>query len=285
MKKVAVITGATSGIGQWIATGLLRDDYEVVIVGRNQEKLRLAQQEMKQMGGDNARVHGELANLASLDSVERLAERIRDRYPETSLLINNAGVFAAKKALSEDGIEMDMAVNHVAPFLLTWRLLPLLQQQRGSRVVNVNSDSHEKATLEQTDFDPTAPFHMGASYGKSKLANMATIVEFAARVSSASVTINAVHPGAVATNIGNVGGVLQLAWLVMKPFLITPQQGADTPLWVATSPHLVDATGNYYKKRTLTPMNPQAQRPALREMVWTRTRELARIPRDAQLIV
>ena len=271
MKKIAVITGATSGIGQWIATGLVRDGYEVVIVGRSQEKLRLAQQEIEQREGTSTRVHGELANLASLDSVERLTERIRDRFPETSLLINNAGVFAAKKALSEDGIEMDMAVNHVAPFLLTWRLLPLHHHQSGSRVVNVNSDSHEKATVEQTDFNPTAPFHMGASYGKSKLANMATVVEFAARVSPDSVTINAVHLGA-------------FAWLVMKPFLITPQEGADTPLWVATSPLLVDATGNYYKKRTLTPMNPQAQRLSLREMVWRRTCELAGVPHDARLI-
>ena len=113
---------------------------------------------------------------------------------------------------------------------------------------------------------------------------MATVVEFAARVSPDSVTINAVHLGAVATNLGNVGGVLQFAWLVMKPFLITPQEGADTPLWVATSPLLVDATGNYYKKRTLTPMNPQAQRLSLREMVWRRTCELAGVPHDARLI-
>jgi len=283
MNKLAIVTGGTSEIGLCVATGLAKERYEVVVVARNQDKALLARQDIERTVGPDARVHIELANLASLDSVEALAERIVRTFPEASLLVNGAGVLAAKKAFSEDGIEMDLAVNHVAPFLLIWHLFPILQQQDGARIINVNSDSHEKATLEPADLDLATPFRMWAAYGKSKLANVATTVEFASRLSPGTVTINAVHPGFVATNIGNTGGIMQLAWLMMKPYLLTPQQGAQTPLWAATSPLLAGVTGNYYKKQALAQMNPLAQRPSVRDFVWTCTLELARLPQDAQL--
>lgn len=273
---VAVVTGATSGIGLHIARGLATAGYEVVIVARNEEKARAARAEIGRAAGDAARVHVELANLASLDAVEALAGRIAATYPDLSLLVNNAGVLAAKKELSPDGIDLELAVNHVAPFLLTWRLLPPLRR-RGGRVVNVNSDSHEKATLEQADLAPGAPYKFMASYGKSKLASMAATVELASRIPPGEVMINAVHPGMVATNIGASGGVKGVAWALMKPFLLSPQKGAETPVWAGTSPDLAGASGNYYKTKALAEMNPQARDRHIREMVWAWTLDLAHI--------
>jgi retinol dehydrogenase-12 len=275
-RQVAAVTGATSGIGLYIARGLAASGHDVVIVARNKEKAEAARAAVTSAASGQPRVSIEMADLASLASVEDLALRLGDRYPDLSLLINNAGVLMSRKTLSADGIEMDLAVNHVAPFLLTWRLLPLLRRNGGTRVVNVNSGAHERPKLAAADLEPNAPFRIGA-YGKSKLANMASVVEMASRVPAQEVTINAVHPGVVATNLFHFGWATPLLSLLSRPFMLSPERGAETPLWAATTPALAGVTGGYYKKKAAAPMNPQAQDPGIRVMVWKRTVELARV--------
>lgn len=273
--KYAVVTGATSGIGLQIARGLAAAGYNTIIVARDQAKARLARQAIESVNPAHPQVYLEIADLASLASIEALAARLISQFPQTSLLVNNAGVIATKKTLSKDGIELNLAVNHLAPFVLAWRLLPPLRQHPGARVVNVNSDAHEKAKLHGLDLEPSGPFSAMAAYGRSKLASMFTTLELARLVPAAEVTFNAVHPGMVATNIGKVGGLMQLVGSLAKPFMLTPQQGADTPLWAATAPELAGQTGRYYKKRAVAQTNPLLHDPHLTKVVWQKTLNLA----------
>jgi NAD(P)-dependent dehydrogenase (short-subunit alcohol dehydrogenase family) len=260
-------------MGLHIARGLAASGRDVVLLGRSRAKTEAACGEVARAASGGAQVYSELADLASIAAVTQLAARLVAQFPEIALLVNNAGVMATTKTLSADDIELDLAVNHVAPFLLTWHLLPVLRRTGGARVVNVNSQNHEKARLTPTDLSAEAPFRPMQTYGKSKLANMAATVEFAARVPAAEATINAVHPGVVATNLVR-GGLLGLAWSLMKPFQLTPERGAQTPLWAATTAELAGVSGHYYKKCAPATMSPQAQEQSVREMVWARTLDL-----------
>lgn len=272
-RQLAVVTGATGGIGLHIARGLAASGRDVVLIGRSRAKAEAAREHVARAATGGAQVHVELADLASIAAVTQVAARLVAQFPQIALLVNNAGVMTTKKALSADGIELDLAVNHVAPFLLTWQLLPVLRQTGGARVVNVNSQNHEKAVLTPADFDASAPFNFSQTYGKSKLANMVATVEFAARVPAAEATINAVHPGLVGTNLVR-GGLMGLVWALMKPFHLTPERGAETPLWAATADELAGASGHYYKKCAPAAMSPQAQEQSVRDMVWARTLDL-----------
>jgi NAD(P)-dependent dehydrogenase (short-subunit alcohol dehydrogenase family) len=272
-RQLAVVTGATGGIGLHIARGLAASGRDVVLIGRSRAKAEAACGEVARAASGGARVSVELADLASIAAVTQLAARLVAQFPAIALLVNNAGVMTTTKTLSADGIELDLAVNHVAPFLLTWHLLPVLRRTGGARVVNVNSQNHEKARLTPADLSAEAPFRAMQTYGKSKLANMAVTVEFAARVPPAEATINAVHPGVVATHLVR-GGLMGLAWSLMKPIQLSPERGAQTPLWAATAAELAGVSGHYYKKCAPAAMSPQAQEQGVREMVWTRTLEL-----------
>jgi NAD(P)-dependent dehydrogenase (short-subunit alcohol dehydrogenase family) len=269
--KYAVVTGATSGIGLQIARGLAAIGYNIIIVARDRQKAEQVRQEIESLNTNQAQVFIEIADLASLASIEALASRLISQFPQTSLLVNNAGVIATKKTLTTDGIELNLAVNHLAPFVLSWRLLPLLRSHPGARVVNVNSDAHEKAKMQESDLEPSAPFSALGAYGQSKLASMFTTLEFARQIPPAEVTFNAVHPGMVATSIGKVGGFMELVGIMLRPFMLTPQKGADTPLWAATAPELTGVTGHYYKKRTVGQTNPLLQDRHLAKVVWQKT--------------
>lgn len=275
--KYAVVTGATSGIGLQIARGLAATGYNTIIVARDRQKAEQVRQEIESLSTNHAQVFIEIADLASLASIEALASRIISQFPQTSLLVNNAGVIATKKTLSKDGIELNLAVNHLAPFVLSRLLLPLLRQHPGARVVNVNSDAHEKAKLQELDLEPSAPFNSMGAYGRSKLTSMFTTLEFARLIPPAQVTFNAVHPGMVATSIGKVGGVMELVGIMLRPFMLTPQNGADTPLWAATAPELAGETGHYYKKRAIGQANPLLQDRHLAKVVWQKTLKMIEV--------
>lgn len=272
-RQLAVVTGATGGIGLHIARGLVASGHDVALIGRSRAKAEAAREEVARAASGGAQVYVELADLASIGAVTEVAARLAAQFTEIALLVNNAGVMATKKTLSPDGLELDLAVNHVAPFLLTWHLLPVLRRTGGARVVNVNSEVHEKARLTATDLSADAPFNFTRTYAKSKLANMAMTVELAARVPASEAMINAVHPGVVGTNLVR-GGLMGLAWSLMKPFQLSPERGAATPLWAATADELAGASGQYYKKCAPAAMSPQAQEQSVRDMVWARTLDL-----------
>ncbi|TMA35793.1 MAG: SDR family oxidoreductase [Deltaproteobacteria bacterium] len=253
--RIALVTGATSGIGQETAVGLAARGAQVVLVGRDRARAEDARKDVTERSS-NPHVDVLLADFASLDAVRGLAREFCDRYPALHLLVNNAGLVMTERVLTVDGYETTLAVNHLAPFLLTHLLRERLLASGPARIVNVASDAHRFVPRGFDFDDPMAERSFGFPtvvsglriYGMSKLANILFTVELARRLEGTRVTANAVHPGGVATRLGtNTGGVLgKLIPLAMRPFFKTPEQGAATSLYVATSPAVADTNGRYF---------------------------------------
>ena len=252
--RIALVTGATSGIGQETALGLAARGAQVVLVGRDRARAEAARKDVSERSG-NPRVDVLLADFASLDAVRGLAREFCDRYPALHLLVNNAGIAMTERVLTVDGYESTLAVNHLAPFLLTHLLRERLLASGHARIVNVASDAHK--FVRGFDFaDPMAERGFGFPkavtgmrvYGMSKLANILFTFELARRLEGTRVTANAVHPGGVATRLGtnNPGLLGKLLPLAMRPFFKTPAQGAETSLHVAIAPELASTNGRYF---------------------------------------
>ncbi len=249
--KVVLITGATNGIGKVTALELAKKGATVVIVGRSPAKTQATVDEIKQASG-NPSVSSLVADLSSMVEVRKLADEFLQQNSRLDVLINNAGAYFSTRQVSVDGYEMTFALNHLSYFLLTNLLLDLLKASAPSRIVNVASDAHNGAKLNFDDLQNTKSYGgMGFSvYGQSKLENILFTYELARRLVGANVTVNAVHPGGVATGFGmNNGGVMKLAMKVFHRFALTPEQGADTIIYLASSPDVVGITGKYWEKR------------------------------------
>jgi retinol dehydrogenase-12 len=252
--KTALVTGATSGIGQETAVGLAARGAQVVLVGRDHARAESARKDVAERSG-NPHVDVLLADFASLQAVRGLAREFCERYPALHLLVNNAGVVMTQRTLTVDGHETTLAVNHLAPFLLTHLLRERLLAGAPARVVNVASDAHRFVTIGFDFDDPMAERKFGFPsfitglrvYGFSKLANILFTAELARRTAETGVTTNAVHPGGVATRLGtNTGTLGKVIPFLLRPFFKTPAQGAATSLYVATDPGLAKTSGRYF---------------------------------------
>ena len=264
--KRAVVTGATSGLGTPLARALARAGAEVIVVGRDPSRTARV---VADIGG---KARGEVADFASLKAVAALAERIGDA--PLDILVNNAGLINLSRRLSEDGYELTFAVNHLAPFLLTERLVPALRAAPAGRVVTTSSAAEDRATLQLDDLMATKRYSGMAVYSQSKLANVMFTVELARRLDGTNVTANCFHPGVVATRFGEKGGVMGLVWTVARPFLLTPEQGADTGVWLASSPELRGVTGQFYAKRRIKAMSKQAKDAGECRRLWLQSERL-----------
>jgi len=251
--RIALVTGATSGIGQETAIGLAALGAHVVLVGRDRARAEAARKDVTERSR-NPRVDVLLADFASLAAVRALAREFCERYSSLHLLVNNAGVVMTERSLTVDGYETTLAVNHLAPFLLTHLLRERLLASGPARVVNVASDAHRMVSGFDFD-DPMSERKFGFPsfvagmrvYGMSKLANILFTIELARRVAGTAVTTNAVHPGGVATRLGtNTGTFGKVITAALRPFFKTPEQGAATSLYVATSPELAETNGRYF---------------------------------------
>lgn len=248
--KTILVTGATNGIGKAAAEGLAKQGHTVVMVGRSPAKTRATVEEIRQKSGNSA-VESLIADLASLADVRRLADEFRQRYARLDVLVNNAGVYQATRQESVDGYEMTFAVNHLAYFLLTNLLLDTLKASAPARVVNVASDAHSGAKINFDDLQTVKNFGaMGPAYGQSKLANILFTYELARRLEGTGVTANALHPGLVATGFAanNSGATMRLFRAATRIFGKTPEQGAQTILYLATSPEVEGVSGKYWDK-------------------------------------
>ena len=273
MTKVAVITGPTGGIGRWIARGLANDGYHVVLVARDAERGNAARNWIA-AHLPHASTELRLADLSSLSETRAAGADIAARHPGIALLVNNAGVFHDRRETTREGHERVLAVNHLSPFVLTNCLQPALQAAAPSRLVTVGSSSSDKASIDPADLELTRGWNLVSAYRRSKLAQMMTTFELARRWKGTGVTANVVHPGGVATGLVRAPGIVGLAWKVMAPFLLTEEQGADTPHYVATSPELAGVTGQYFKFRKIVEPNRLARDPALVRSVWDATEHL-----------
>lgn len=271
--RTAVVTGATSGIGRYIALGLARAGFRLVLPVRTEARGEAARAWIAAQRPD-AEIDLVTADLASLASTRAAAETIRSRYPALSLLVNNAGVFRARRERTEEGHDLVLTVNHLAPHLLMRELRPALLAGAPSRIVTVGSSTSDRARIDPANLGLDRGWSMVGAYSSSKLAIMMSTFETARLLAGTGVVANVVHPGTVATSLIRSGGPIGLAWRLMRPFLSTEEQGADTPLHVALSPDLDRTTGRYFKNRVPVPPNKRALDPVLSRDVWAATERL-----------
>ncbi len=243
--RVALVTGATNGIGKVTAREFARMGARTLLVARDPGRGDAAAREIRDATG--ATVEVLVADLSSREEVAGLARTVRERTGRLDLLVNNAGAIFAERRVSADGVEMTLALNHLAYFLLTLELMPLLEAAPRARVVNVSSVAHASGTIDFEDLQLERSYGMWRAYAQSKLANVLFTRELARRLPGSRITANAVHPGAVASGFGrDHPGFFGRLVALGAPFLASPERGARTTLHVATDPALRDVTGKYF---------------------------------------
>jgi len=263
--KVCLVTGANTGIGKVTARSLAESGATVVMVCRDKQKGEAARDEIKQKSG-NQQVELMLADLSSQAQIRKLADEFKARYNRLDVLVNNAGVYLPKRTLTEDGLETTFAVNHLAYFLLTNLLLDLLKQSAPSRIVNVSSAAHHYGKVEFDNLQGEREYKGFAAYSNSKLENVLFTRELARRLADTGVTANALHPGAVATNIFRRLPT-PIEWLI-KAFTLSPEKGAETSIYLATSPEIEGISGKYFDKKREARISAIAQDDELARRLW-----------------
>ena len=267
--KVCLVTGGTAGIGLVTAEGLARRGATVVLVGRNRPKAEAVADRIRRESGNPA-VEALVADLSAQAEVRRLAAEFLAKYGRLDVLVNNAGAMFAERKESVDGIEMTFALNHLAYFLLTDLLLDRLKASAPARVVNVSSMAHQGTKL-----DPDAVLARRGlaggfgAYGQSKLANLLFTYELARRLAGTGVTVNALHPGFVATDFTAGNG--WLGWIFRRMatlFAIAPEAGARTTLYLATAPEVAGVTGRYFIKEKEATSSPASRDEATARRLW-----------------
>lgn len=273
--KVCIVTGATSGIGEVAALELARANAVLAVVCRNRGKGEAALARIVAETG-NTDVELFVADLESQDQIRRVARELQDRHSRIDVLLNNAGVTNLRYTETVDGIETVFAVNHLAYFLLTGLLLDRILATPNSRIVNVASDAYKFGSMNFSDLSHEQSYRWLRVYAQSKLANILFTQELARRIEGSGTTVNALHPGGVSTGLGsNSGGLLhKLIKGLMSPFMKTPERGAETSLYLATSPDVASMSGEYYKNCRVTRLPPAARDAETARRLWQLSEEM-----------
>lgn len=273
--KVCLVTGATAGIGEATALLLAQQGATVVGIGRNPTKNETSIRRITEKTG-NPNVEYLLADLSSQQDIRAVAQQFRDRYDRLDVLVNNAGATITERKESVDGIEMTFALNHLGYFLLTNLLYDLLEKAHSARIINVASGLHKLGKLDLQDISLEHGYSGGKAYRRSKLANVAFTYELARRIPSQSVTVNAMNPGLVATNVGEATGGIKakIKGMVDKIAGIPPEEGARTIIYLATSREVCGITGKYFVKENSVPSSRQSYDLALGRQLWELSKNL-----------
>jgi NAD(P)-dependent dehydrogenase (short-subunit alcohol dehydrogenase family) len=268
-QKLILVTGGTSGIGKETVRGLASTGATVVFTAREREKGEKVIKEIIEETG-NSNVEYLLCDLASLSSIRKCVGEFEKRYQRLDVLINNAGVLPQERQESKDGIELNLAINFLAPFLLTNLLLPLLKQSTPSRIINVSSSMHKEGQIDFADLESKKSFDKYKAYAQSKFALLLFTKKLARELKGSGVTVNALHPGVVGTEMTmrNVRTMNPLAAFVFKRTLITPVQGAETSVYLATSPEVTNVSGEYFAKKKIVKSSPQSYDMNVAEKLW-----------------
>lgn len=251
--RLVLITGSTAGIGRQAALDLARLGAHVVLVGRDAAKAERVASELKAQSG-NQKIDFLLADLSSMAAVRNLAAAVKQRYGRLNVLLNNAGAVNMRREVTADGYERTFATNHLSYFLLTGLLLPELEQGAPARVVNVSSGAHNTAALDFDDLMAERRYRAFSQYGRSKLCNILFTRELARRLDGKPITVNALHPGFVASDFLSKGGVWSLIQPLANLFALDEVAGARTSVYLASSPEVAGVSGKYfYQCREKTP--------------------------------
>jgi NAD(P)-dependent dehydrogenase (short-subunit alcohol dehydrogenase family) len=276
--RTVVVTGGNSGVGKATATALAAAGARTVITARSQTRGQQALADIRGASGSD-QVDLVAFDLADLASVREGAKQLLDRYEQIHVLVNNAGLVLSERTETTDGFESTFAINHLGPFLLTRLLTERLVASAPARVVNVASTAHRSARhgLDFDDLQSRRHYRGMHAYSRSKLANILFTTELARRLSDTGVTANSLHPGTVATGYardGDASGLLAFGVKVIKPFIRTPEKGARTSVYLASSPEVAEVTGQYFVNcRPRTP-SPAARNEVAAGLLWSVSEEL-----------
>jgi len=274
--KTCMVTGANSGIGEQVALGLAKMGAKVVIVCRDSSKGDVARKEIAGASGNNS-VELMVCDLASLTSVRQLAEKFKDSHDRLHVLVNNAGLIMGKRVLTADNLETTFEVNYLSHFLLTMLLLDTLKASSPSRIVNVTSDAHFSGKMDFDDLQEEKNYGAMRSYSQSKLAQVLFTHELAKKLEGTRVTVNAVHPGVVRTRWGDEGGALAIGIKLARPFMISPEKGAETVLYLASSPDVEGITGKFWTKKHEKPSSKESYDENEARLLWITSAKLANV--------
>lgn len=263
--KTAVITGATSGIGRETAIALAGKGAQLVLPVRSIDKGEALKQEIKEKTG-NGSIELVKCKLDSFESIRQFARRFKEKHDRLHILVNNAGIWENKRRLSDDGIEMNFAVNHLAPFLMTNLLLDTVKASAPARIINVSSKVHKQVTMKFDDLEGKKRWSSLRAYAQSKLANIFFTRKLASDLRDTGVTVNCLHPGLVNTRLFD-----KIPALFRKPFglfMISSEKGAQTIVYLATSPEVNNVTGEYFVKKKVASTSRYARNMEVAEKLW-----------------
>lgn len=277
--KNIIITGGNAGIGFETSVALAKQGGNIFIVSRNKDKATQAVAEIKQISG-NKNVDYLIADLSTQKSIRELNKSLRERLDKVDVLVNNAGGVFPEFKKTADGLEMTIATNHFAYFLLTNLLLDLIKKADNARIVNVSSRSHLAASIDFESFTTNKGYFILKAYGQSKLANILFTAELASRLSGTGITVNSLHPGLVKTDIGTkkTNWYSSFLWsLYSKIGGVSVAQGAATSIYLASSPEVKNITGKYFAKcKEITP-SKLARNTELQKELWKMSEQLCPI--------
>jgi NAD(P)-dependent dehydrogenase (short-subunit alcohol dehydrogenase family) len=268
-KQICLLTGATNGIGKATALALAAKGMHLILTARNMDLAQRVRQEIISTTG-NPDVDIVECNLASVLSIMACCREVQEQYDHLNILINNAGLWESQRKLSRDGIELTFAVNHLAPFLMTNLLLELLKRsgnaEHRSRIITVSSAAHARAVMNFDDLEGKQSFSGIYAYAQSKLANILFTKKLARLLHDEPVTANCLHPGVVDTNIFN--NFPKIVQAVGRWFMLTPAKGAETTVYLATSPEVEHVTGEYFDKKRVRRSSKQSYNEADADKLW-----------------
>ena len=273
--KICMVTGANSGIGKATVIGLAKLNAKVIMICRNQEIGEKVRKEIISQTG-NKNIDLLLCDLSSQDQVRKLVDEFKNKYQKLDVLINNAGVMLKKRVLSVDGIEMNYAVHFLAPFLLTNLLLDVLKKSAPSRIINVASAAHKRAKIDFNDLQSeNKKYRLFIVYGTSKLAEVLFTYELSRKLEGTGVTANAVHPGVVNSNLGRDQSKFS-QWFARK-FFKSPEEGAQTSIYLASSPEVEGITGKYFVNKQPKESSEESYNEDYAKKLWHAAEEMTKL--------
>jgi NAD(P)-dependent dehydrogenase (short-subunit alcohol dehydrogenase family) len=274
MSKVILVTGANSGIGKVTARELAKAGATIILVCRDRLKGEHAVAEISRETG-NRKLDLIIADLSDQHQIREVAANVRMKCSRLDVMINNAGAYNSNRVLTPDGYETTFAVNHLAYFLLTIELLDLLKASAPARIVNVASDAHRSGHLNFDDLHGAQAYSGWKAYAQSKLANIIFTYELARRLSGTNVTVNCMHPGAVASNFfENFRGTFGTLTRLFLPFMRSSEKGAETVIWLASSSEVEGVSGKYYMDCKERRSNPESYGAEVARRLWEVSEQL-----------
>lgn len=277
-RKTCVITGATSGIGYGIAKGLASLDHDLVLIGRDEKKGRQTVKQLQDYS-NNAAITYYNIDLCSQKQIRQTGEEIRSRHPQIDVLINNAGVWTSRCELTDEKIEKQFAVNHLAYFLLTHILYPNIAKSADGRIINIGSDSHKFGKINFDDLNLERSYHGLKAYGQSKLANLLFTYELHRIKKDEHVSVYCVQPGLVKTDIGikHTNPFHALMWKLRRLGGVTPEEAAQTAIYLATSPEAAGRSGLYWDRSKPKPSSQRSKNAEDAARLWKMSEQLCSI--------